>query len=46
MIRKDRFELVKNTDIQVPKERRIDAPEIPFREQDLGKIVSEMNMCL
>lgn len=40
MIRKDRFDLVQNTNVYVPEGEEIGTPEIPFRKEDLGKIVS------
>lgn len=41
IVRKDRFELVKNTDVHVPRGEEIGAPEVPFRLQDMGTFVSE-----
>lgn len=45
MVCKDRFDLVKNIDVHVPEGEEIGAPEVPFREEDLGKFVSCPHIC-
>lgn len=45
MMRKDRFDLVKNNDVHVPEGEELGGAEVPFRKEDLSKIVSHQFRC-